>query len=79
MTYDLEEHVPLGFRIKPNNCHWCSGALIRLSNVYKGVNCERYYCSEHCLKRGEERALVYLRATSHMPSIGGPAAPSADA
>ena len=64
MICGLEEQVPLRLRTKPSNCDWCSGALISLSNVYKGMNCERYYCSEHCLKRGEERALIYLHATS---------------
>lgn len=42
---------------KPTTCMWCGGKLERLRNIYKGRDSLRYYDSENCLIRGEERAV----------------------
>ena len=60
MRYSLEEPKPLHLLTgEPTRCHWCTGLLKRQRNIYKGQNCERYYCSQKCLKDGEERAAQY--------------------
>ena len=57
---------------KPTTCHWCSGRFPPprtddqgrrfVPVIRKGKDCERYYCSDLCLSRGEERALRYKAA-----------------
>jgi hypothetical protein len=47
---------------KPTTCHWCGGNLERIRNVFKGKDSERYYDTEVCLTRGEDRALRYRAA-----------------
>jgi hypothetical protein len=52
--------------------HWrtnplpLAGLLKRLRNIYKGQNCGRYYCSQKCLKDGEERAAQYAQGRIHV-------------
>lgn len=62
MRYSLDRAVPHLLNGKPTNCGWCNNLLKGLRNIYKGQNCERYYCSHTCLTSGEDRALRY-RAT----------------
>ena len=77
MRYGLEKPEPLHLlNGNPTHCHWCTGLLKGLRDIYKGQNCERCYCSQKCLKDGEERAAQYAkrpvsprRATRSLPSI----------
>lgn len=62
MRYSLDRAVPHLLNGKPTNCGWCNNLLKGLRNIYKGQNCERYYCSHSCLTSGEDRAIRY-RAT----------------
>ena len=69
MRYSLEKPKPIHLlNGEPTRCHWCAGLLKRLGNIYKGQNCERYYCSQKCLKDGEERAAQYAIAGSRFHS-----------
>src|SRR5258708_38415570 len=69
MHYSLEKPKPLYLlNGEPTHCHWCAGLLKRLGNIYKGRNCEREYCSQKCLKDGEERAAQYAIACSRFHS-----------
>lgn len=77
MRYSLDKAVPHLLNGKPTNCGWCSNLLQGLRNIYKGQNCERYYCSQSCLTNGEDRALRYravLAGTVHSPWYIGIAA-----
>ena len=60
--YTLDKPLPLALTTKPTICGWCSNLLKSVRNVYKGVNCERHYCSLRCHQLGEDRAIRY-RAT----------------
>ncbi len=64
MLYRPREAEPLHLTGRPTHCHWCTGMLRRLRNIYKGQNCSRHYCSEECLREGEERAARYATAGS---------------
>jgi hypothetical protein len=64
MLYRLRKPEPLDLDDKPTHCHWCTGMLRGLRNIYKGQNCSRHYCSEECLRGGEERAARYAIAGS---------------
>jgi hypothetical protein len=64
MLYRLRKPEPLHLNDKPTHCHWCTGMLRGLRNIYKGQNCSRHYCSEGCLREGEERAARYAIASS---------------
>src|SRR6267154_2394769 len=61
MRYSLEKP-------EPTHCHWCTGQLTGLCNIYKGKHRERYYCSQECLNDGEERAAQYAIAGSRVQS-----------
>jgi hypothetical protein len=62
VRYSLEKPKPLHLlTCEATRCHWCTGLLKRLRNIYKGQNCERYYCSQKCLKDGKERAAQYAK------------------
>jgi hypothetical protein len=61
MLYRLRQPEPSHL---PTHCHWCTGMLRGLRNIYKGQNCSRHYCSEGCLGAGEERAARYAIAGS---------------
>ncbi len=55
---------------KPTKCSWCGGSTERIRNVFKGIDSERYYDSETCLVRGEDRevrrkAALAGRVSSH--------------
>lgn len=54
MRYSLDP--PTHLNGHPTNCHWCGGRLDKLRNIFKGQGCSRYYDSESCLIRGEQRA-----------------------
>ncbi len=58
MPYRLKKPEPLHLNDKPTHCHWCTGMLRGLRNLYKGQNCSRHYCLEACLREGEERAAL---------------------
>lgn len=47
---------------EPLLCHWCGNNLKGIRNVYKGKDCERWYCSEEHHKKGEEQAALRARA-----------------
>jgi hypothetical protein len=64
MLYRLRKPEPLHLNDKLTYCHWCTGMLRGLRNIYKGQNCSRHYCSEKCLREGEERAARYAIAGS---------------
>ena len=64
MLFRLKEPERLHLDIEPTNCHWCTGMLRGLRNIFKGQNCSRHYCSEDCLREGEERAARYAIAGS---------------
>jgi len=64
MLCRLEEPEPSHVPDKPSYCHWCTGMLRGLRNIYKGQNCSRLYCSEGCLGEGEARAARYAVAGS---------------
>jgi len=53
MRYRLEKHLLHG---KPTHRHWCTGLLKGLREIYKANHRERHYCSQECLREGEERA-----------------------
>lgn len=50
MLYRLKEREPAHLNDKPTHCHWCTGMLRGLRNIYKGQYCSRHYCSEGCLR-----------------------------
>lgn len=54
MQYLLD--TPTHLNGKPETCHWCGGRFERLRHIYKGKDSHRYYDSEKCLIRGEQRA-----------------------
>ena len=60
MNFGLDKTVP--FSHQRETCHWCGNNLNRIRNIYKGKDSERFYCSETCLVKGEDRAIRY-RAT----------------
>lgn len=60
MRFHLDTHIP--FDHQKERCHWCGNSLARIRNIFKGVDSQRHYDSESCLKRGEERALRYRAA-----------------
>lgn len=55
----IDKQIPHLLNGIPTHCNWCSGMLKGLRNIYKGQNCERYYCSQACLSQGEDRAIRY--------------------
>ena len=62
MLYRRKKLEPSHLNDEPTHCHWCTGMLRGLRNIYKGQNCSRHYCSEGCLRAGEERASRYAIA-----------------
>lgn len=56
MKLGLDVHVP--FSHQKDMCHWCGNSLARIRNIFKGLNCERYYCSVSHLASGEEAELL---------------------
>lgn len=66
MRFGLDPPVYLNG--KPSNCHWCGNSLHNIRNIYKGKNCDRYYCGLDHLESGEERAAIYARAGGYMHS-----------
>lgn len=56
MNYALVPPISMD---KPTRCHWCTGMLKGLKNIYKGINSERHYCSALCHRDGEDRAIRY--------------------
>ncbi len=69
MRYSLEKPKPLHLLYgKPTHCHWCTGLLKGLREIYKENHRERHYCSQECLREGEERAAQYAIAGSRLQS-----------
>lgn len=60
MCMHLDTNIP--FSHQKVVCDWCSNSLANIRNVYKGINCERQYCSRECHQKGEDRALRYKAA-----------------
>jgi hypothetical protein len=69
VRYSLKKPKPLHLlNGEPTLCHWCTGPLKSLRDIYNGRNCERYYCAQECLKDGEEREARYAIAGSRLQS-----------
>jgi hypothetical protein len=72
MLYRLREPEPLHLNDMPTHGHGCTGMLRGVRNIYKGRNCARHYCSDECLREGEERAARYANAGSGLSTNYSP-------
>jgi hypothetical protein len=69
MRYSLKKPESLQLlNGKPTHCDWCTGLLKGLRDIYNGNHRERHYCSQECLKEGEEPAAQYAIAGSRLQS-----------
>jgi hypothetical protein len=62
MRYSLD--VPLKLNGDSSRCEWCANLLAPTRRIWKVRDAHRYYCSELCYLRGEDRRLRLRHAAT---------------